>query len=109
MDSLNDIISEIIRFRNEREWEQFHNAKDLALALSIETAELNELFLWKQADEANKEKVKEELADVFMYGLLLAHKLDLNVLDIIKEKLKTNAAKYPIEKSKGKSTKYTDL
>lgn len=74
-EDLKTLIASIKNFRNERDWEQFHNSKDLALAISIEAAELNELFLWKKAEDVNKENLKEELADIFTYGLLLACKL----------------------------------
>lgn len=99
----------LIAFRNERDWEQFHNPKDLALALSIEAAELNELFLWKKADEANPEKIREELADVFAYAILLAEKYDLDINEIVLDKIKRNGEKYPVDKAKGTATKYTDL
>jgi NTP pyrophosphatase (non-canonical NTP hydrolase) len=103
------LINELKKFRNERDWEQFHNLKDLAIALSIESNELLEQFLWKNADDANIEKIKEELADVFAYSLLLADKLDINVEEIILDKIKLNAEKYPIDKSKGNATKYNKL
>ena len=109
MNTWKDLQSKLIEFRNEREWEQFHNPKDLALALSIEAAELNEVFLWKRAEEANVEKVKEELADVFAYALLLAEKYDLDVNEIVLNKIKRNGEKYPVDKAKGTATKYTDL
>ena len=67
-----EIIKELIKFRNERDWEQFHNPKDLSLAINVEAGELLELFLWKNADDANKEKVKEELADIFVFAFLLS-------------------------------------
>lgn len=104
-----EIIQELLQFRNERDWEQFHNPKDLALAITIESAELLELFLWKQANEANIEKVKEELADIFSFAFLLAEKYGFDVKDIIMEKIKTNKEKYPIEKAKGSAKKYNEL
>lgn len=109
MADLESIIQQIIQFRNDRDWEQFHNSKDLALAISIEAAELNELFLWKKAEEVNQEKLKEELADIFTFSLLLANKHGLNVIDIVQEKLKTNALKYPIDKAKGTAKKYNEF
>ena len=99
----------LIEFRNERDWEQFHNPKDLALALSIEASELNELFLWKKPEEANLEKVKEELADVFAYALLIAEKYDFNIDEIVLDKIQRNAEKYPVDKSKGTAKKYDEL
>jgi NTP pyrophosphatase (non-canonical NTP hydrolase) len=109
MNDINELISSLVKFRNERDWEQFHNPKDLAIALNIETSELLELFLWKSSEEANIEKIKEELADVFAYAFLIAHKYDLDVQQIVLDKIKINAEKYPINKSKGKATKYTEL
>ncbi|TCC99950.1 nucleotide pyrophosphohydrolase [Pedobacter psychroterrae] len=109
MENWEDLQKALIEFRNLRDWEQFHNPKDLALALSIEAAELNELFLWKSAEEADKEKIKEELADVFAYAILLAEKYDLNINQIVMEKIKKNSEKYPIDKAKGSAKKYNEL
>ncbi|HQS05254.1 MAG: nucleotide pyrophosphohydrolase [Sphingobacteriales bacterium 17-39-43] len=99
----------LIEFRNDRDWEQFHNPKDLALAISIEASELNELFLWKNAEEADVEKVKEELADVLAYALLLAEKYRLDVDEIVLNKIQRNAEKYPVNKAKGTAKKYDEL
>ncbi len=104
-----DIISKILKFRDERDWSQFHNAKDLAIALNIESAELLELFLWKSDVQADEERLKEELADVLIYALLLAHKYNLDIEGIINEKLAKNSKKYPVEKAKGNSKKYNEL
>lgn len=109
MDSIENITSEIIRFRDERDWGQFHNGKDLALALSIEAAELNQLFLWKSPENVNVDKVKEELADVFNYAFLLAHKYGFDIEEIIMDKIAKNATKYPIDKAKGNAKKYNEL
>lgn len=106
---LQKLQKQIKAFVKEREWEQFHNAKDLALALSIEAAELNECFLWKSHDEAKIEKVKDELADILIYAILFADKYDFDMAEIIMEKLEKNAAKYPADKAKGNAKKYTDL
>ncbi|UJP04573.1 MAG: nucleotide pyrophosphohydrolase [Nitrosomonas sp.] len=103
------IIHALCKFRDERDWAQFHNAKDLALALNIEAAELLEVFLWKTSEQANLDDIKEELADVFAFAFLLAEKYDLDVRQIVLDKLEKNAMKYPVEKSKGNATKYTDL
>jgi len=109
MTDIEIITQELIKFRNERDWEQFHNPKDLAIALNIEAAELLELFLWKSHEEANIDNIKEELADVFAYAFLIAEKYNLNVTEIVSDKIKLNAEKYPIDKAKGKSTKYNQL
>jgi NTP pyrophosphatase (non-canonical NTP hydrolase) len=103
------IINELIKFRNERDWAQFHNPKDLALAINVEAGELLELFLWKKAEDAPKEKIKEELADVFAYAFLLAEKYGFDVKDIVLEKIKTNGEKYPVDKAKGTAKKYDEL
>ena len=81
----------------------------MALAISIESAELLELFLWKNAENANKEKVKEELADIFSFAFLLAEKYGFDVKEIVLDKIKTNGEKYPVEKAKGTSKKYDEL
>jgi NTP pyrophosphatase (non-canonical NTP hydrolase) len=109
MSDIEIIINELIKFRNERDWEQFHNPKDLALAISIESAELLELFLWKKAEDANAEKVKEELADVFSFAFLLAQKYGFDIKEIVLDKIKTNGEKYPVDKAKGTSKKYDEL
>jgi NTP pyrophosphatase (non-canonical NTP hydrolase) len=99
----------LIEFRNERDWEQFHNSKDLAIALNIESGELLETFLWKGSEDANEEKVKEELADVFAYAYLIAEKYKFNVEEIVLEKIQKNSEKYPVEKAKGSAKKYDEL
>lgn len=106
---MKEIIEALIKFRNERDWEQFHNPKDLALAINVEAGELLELFLWKNASEANTNKVKEELADVLAFAFLLADKYKFDIKEIILEKIKKNGEKYPIEKAKGTAKKYDEL
>ena len=102
-------MKEIRQFTVDRDWDQFHNGKDLALALSIEASELNEAFLWKDAKDVKIEKVKEELADVFNYAFLIADKYDLDVREIVMAKLAKNAEKYPVDKAKGSAKKYNEL
>jgi NTP pyrophosphatase (non-canonical NTP hydrolase) len=105
-------IQALLKFRDERDWKQFHNSKDLALAISIEAAELNELFLWKQGEEVNKvkeEKLKEELADILSFALLLAEKHSLDPEQLVLDKVRKNAEKYPVEKAHGTAKKYTEL
>jgi NTP pyrophosphatase (non-canonical NTP hydrolase) len=112
MNDIQILINELIKFRDERNWEQFHNTKDLALAISIEAAELNELFLWKTTQESelvDKDKLKEELADVLAFTLLLAGKHGFDVKEIVLEKIQRNNEKYPVEKSKGTAKKYNEL
>jgi NTP pyrophosphatase (non-canonical NTP hydrolase) len=109
MKDIDCIIQSLVDFRNERDWEQFHNPKDLALAINIEAGELLELFLWKNANDANKDKIKEELADVFAYAFLLAEKYQFDVKEIVLDKIQRNAEKYPVEKAKGTAKKYNEL
>lgn len=109
MSDIAKITEELIKFRNERDWEQFHNPKDLAVALNIEAGELLENFLWKSPEEANTEKVKEELADVLAYSFLLAEKYGFDVKEIVLEKIKKNGEKYPVSKAKGTAKKYNEL
>lgn len=109
MNDTKEIIEALLKFRDERDWEQFHTAKDLALALNIEAGELLEAFLWKSSEQAESDKVKEELADVFTFAFLLAEKYDFDVKQIVLEKMEKNALKYPMEKSRGSAKKYTDL
>ena len=109
MQSLTQLL---LDFRDERDWAQFHDSRNLSLALSIEAAELNELFLWSpngQLPEGREERLAEELADVLAYALLLAHNHGLNVDDIVRQKVAKNALKYPAEKARGTSAKYNEL
>ncbi len=112
MSDIKEIIDALIKFRDERDWKQFHDTKNLALALSIEAAELNELFLWKDKEEAesvDKSRLAEELADVLSYAFLLAEKHNLDIKTIVLDKIKQNAKKYPVEKAKGTAKKYDEL
>lgn len=106
---IKEIMEQIIQFTRDRDWDQFHNGKDLALALSIEASELNEVFLWKKPEEVDVEKIKEELADIMNYAFLIAEKYNLDIKEIILSKLAKNAEKYPVNKSKGNAKKYTEL
>ncbi len=109
MSEFRELIDLLEKFRDDRDWAQFHDSKNLALALSIEAAELNELFLWKkdtECEEIDKQRLKEELADVFAYALMLAARHGLDVSQIVKDKIDLNAQKYPIEQSRGSSAKY---
>ena len=105
-------IEKINKFRDERNWRQFHKEKDLAISISLEANELLEIFQWKTSEEAvanNLEHIREELADVFIYGLMLADNLNLDVEKIISDKLKLNGKKYPVHESFGNKEKYTEL
>ena len=109
MDIFASIKQEILDFRDERDWEQFHNAKDLAIALNVESSELLEEFLWKDADKADVKAVEEEVADVVIYSILLADRCGISLVDAIRNKLAANRIKYPVEKAKGSAEKYTKL
>lgn len=109
MSDIEELIKANRDFGDERDWNQFHNGKDLSMALSIEANELLEAFLWKPAEEVNVEKVKEELADVFNYAFMIADKYQLDVKEIVLAKLKKNALKYPVEKARGTAKKYNEL
>ena len=109
MSQLKELEQLLVHFRDERDWKQFHNPKDLATALSIEAGELLEAFLWKSADEAKIEKVKEELADVLAYAILLGHHYNLDLEQVVREKVQKNDEKYPVEKAKGNATEYNEL
>lgn len=107
-----EIIKQINKFRDDRDWRQFHNEKDLALSISIEASELLELFQWRSSEEAvqlSLEQIKEELADVLIYSYMMADNLNLDINNIILEKLSKNEKKYPVDKAKGNSKKYTEL
>ncbi|MCR4965907.1 MAG: nucleotide pyrophosphohydrolase [Bacteroidales bacterium] len=106
---IDELIQANRKFTDERDWDQFHNGKDLAMALSIEANELLEAFLWKDPADAKIEQIREELADVFNYAFMIAEKYNLDVKEIVLAKLKKNAEKYPVEKAKGTAKKYDEL
>lgn len=107
MDDLKKLMQEIDTFTEERDWDQFHSPVNLAKSIAIEAAELLECFQWN--DNADPDAVEEELADVLNYCLQLASKLNMDPAEIIRKKIKKNALKYPVEKSKGRSDKYDQL
>jgi dCTP diphosphatase len=113
--SLAELQEQIVAFREARDWKQFHNPKDLSISLVLEAAEVLEHFQWKNTEEmqshiiTNKEAVSEELADVFYWLLLIAHDLNIDLTQASLAKMKKNALKYPISKSKGNHKKYTEL
>lgn len=102
----------LLDFRDERDWEQFHDSKNLAIALSIEASELLEVFLWTKDGDVPKnrdQRLREEMADIFAYLLLIAEKNNIDLEAVTKEKIADNAKKYSVDKSKGVSTKYNEL
>lgn len=107
-----ETIKQILKFRDDRDWKQFHNPKDLAISISLEAAELLEIFQWSAIDLECKEKmdkIKEELADVINYCVLMADACCLDIDSIVQEKIRKNNEKYPIEKAKGSKEKYNML
>ena len=106
-----DIVSQIEEFVEQRDWKKFHNPKDLAISISLEASELLELFQWKSSEESVEKypnELKEELADILIYCIQFASIMGYDIEDIITSKLKSNAAKYPVELVKGKKEKYTE-
>ena len=111
MSMVGDIVSQIEEFVEQRDWKTFHNPKDLAISISLEASELLELFQWKSSEESVKKypnELKEELADILIYCIQFASIMGYDIEDIITSKLKSNAAKYPVELVKGKKEKYTE-
>lgn len=107
-----ETINQILKFRDDRDWKQFHNPKDLAISISLEAAELLEVFQWSGTDTIcdNKQgKIREELADVLNYCVLMADACGLDIDEIIQEKIRANNEKYPVAKARGKSDKYDKL
>lgn len=107
-----ETINQVLKFRDDRNWRQFHNPKDLALSISLEAAELLEVFQWSGADtvcESKKDKIKEELADILVYCIHMSDVCGLDMDEIIQEKMKRNNEKYPIEKAKNTAKKYDEL
>jgi NTP pyrophosphatase (non-canonical NTP hydrolase) len=115
MNKVNEIIKKIISFRDARDWKQFHNPKDVSLSLVLEAGEVMEHFQWKDKKEIeeyikkNKNDIGEELADVLYWILLMGHDLDIDVFDALDKKIKKDEEKYPVEKAKGRHTKYDKL
>lgn len=107
-----ETINQVLQFRDDRNWKQFHNPKDLALSISLEAAELLEVFQWSGSDtvcEDKQDKIKEELADVLCYCILMADRCGLDMDEIVQAKMKRNGEKYPIEKAKDSAKKYDEL
>ena len=100
-------INKIIQFNSDREWDQFHSPENLSKSIVIESAELLENFQW--GSKINMENIEEELADVFMYSIMLANKLEIDIDDVILKKIEKNEMKYSIEDAKGNSKKYTEF
>ena len=109
MTDIETIQAELRIFNQERDWDQFHNGKDLALAISIEAGELLEAFLWKSPEDAKVVKVREELADVLNFAFQMADRYGLNIKEIMLAKIRKNAEKYPVDKAKGSAKKYNEF
>ena len=107
-----ETVDMILKFRDDRNWKQFHNPKDLAISISLEAAELLEVFQWSGADlecRDKLDKIKEELADVVNYAVLMADACGLDLDEIVREKVRRNEEKYPVEKAFGNKAKYPEL
>ena len=107
-----ETINQVLKFRDDRNWKQFHNPKDLALSISLEVAELLEIFQWSGSDtvcEGKMDKIKEVLADVLCYCILMADRCGLDMDEIVQTKMKRNGEKYPVEKAKDSAKKYDEL
>lgn len=107
-----ETINQVLKFRDDRNWKQFHNPKDLALSITLEAAELLEVFQWSGSDtvcESKKDRIREELADVLSYCILMADACGLDMDEIVQEKMVRNGEKYPVEKAKGSAKKYDEL
>lgn len=107
-----ETIQRVLKFRDDRNWKQFHEPKDLAISISLEAAELLEIFQWSGANtvcEDKIDKIKEELADILNYCILMADRCQLDIDQIINEKISANEIKYPVDKSYGSSKKYSEL
>lgn len=115
MSDFQELIQQIIEFRNRREWKQFHKPKDLAISLALETSEVLEYFQWKSEEQireiikSKKEELGDELADVLYYLLLLSFEFNIDLKQAFVRKMEKNANKYPVEKAKGKNLKYNEL
>ena len=109
MNEFETMKNKVKQFTVDRDWDQFHNGKDLAIALSGEAGELLNAFLWKKPEDVKIEKVREELADVLNYAFLIADKYNLDIEEIMDEKLRINGEKYPVAKAKGTAKKYNEL
>lgn len=108
-EAFKSLKEQILAFRDARDWSQFHNPKDLAIALSVEAAELLEAYLWKKDHEASTDAIRAELADVIIYAILFADSADIDIADAVRSKLEENGRKYPVGKAKGSARKYTEL
>ena len=114
-DDLKSITEKIIKFRDERKWAQYHDPKNLSQALGIEAAELQEIFLWKTAEESRKlskkdiTRASEEIADIFIYLTYLCHEFEIDLFDVVLKKIQKNGVKYPVEKAKGSNKKYDEF
>jgi NTP pyrophosphatase (non-canonical NTP hydrolase) len=115
MDKIQGLTDKIVAFRDARDWQKFHNPKDMALSLVLEAAEVMEHFQWKNAEEMKQHvaehgaDIGEELADVLYWVLLMGHDFRIDVLEALDQKLRKNAEKYPVEKARGQHTKYDKL
>ncbi|RKJ18572.1 nucleotide pyrophosphohydrolase [Butyricicoccus sp. 1XD8-22] len=109
---MKQLTDKILEFRDARDWQKFHNPKDLALSLSLEASELLETFQWKTTDEAvekNLDNMKDELADIFIYTILFANETGIDLVKAVEQKIQKNNTKYPVDKAYGCNAKYTEF
>ena len=115
MSERDDLTTKLLAFRDARDWRQFHNPKDMALSLTLEAAELLEIFQWQEGDAiaataaARKPEIADELADIYAWLLLMAHDLEIDLAAALEAKMAANERKYPVDKARGTSRKYTEL
>ena len=109
---LDNLRERILKFREDRDWKQFHKIKDLLIGLNIEVSELQELFLWKSEEEiekVNKSNIENEIADIYIFLTYLCDHFDIDFIEAVLRKINLNNEKYPVEKSKGSNKKYDEL
>ncbi len=113
IDRVDQLLADILKFRSDRDWEKFHTPRNLAISISLEAAELLENFQWQVGEEPIttevRENASEEMADIFIYLLSMSHDLGIDLIEVATKKLDESQARYPIEKSKGSSKKYTEF
>jgi NTP pyrophosphatase (non-canonical NTP hydrolase) len=110
---IDELTERVVRFREVREWKKYHTPKNLASSIAVEAAELLEIFQWSENGydvvEVRKGKIAEEVADIFIYLLLFCHECGIDIINAFNRKMEVNESKYPVEKAKGRSSKYTEL
>ena len=113
IEGIEELTEKVVRFRDAREWRRYHTPKNLALSIAVEAAELLEIFQWSESGyevvDARRDRIAEEVADIFIYLLLFCHECGIDLIRAFNEKMEINESKYPVEKAKGSASKYTEL